>query len=100
MHLTISHLRQLANLPPPSSGYSKVAAASTANSTAPDWVWSENRKLLPTVFQEIQALCGREFNLDAAANDNGDNALCANFCSPSNSFMSKEHTGSMRLSHS
>ena len=76
-----------------SSGYSKLAAASTAKSTAPDWVWSENRKLLPTVFHEIQALCGREFTLDAAANDNGDNALCANFCSPSNSFMSTEHTG-------
>ena len=76
-----------------SSGYSKLAAASTAKSAAPDWVWSENRKLLPTVFHEIQALCGREFTLDAAANDNGDNALCTNFCSPSNSFMSREHTG-------
>ncbi|KAL3133595.1 hypothetical protein ABBQ32_008122 [Trebouxia sp. C0010 RCD-2024] len=40
-----------------SSGYSKLAAASAAKPNAPDWVWSENRKLLPTVFQEIQALC-------------------------------------------
>ena len=56
-------------------------------------MWSENRKLLPTVFQEIQALCGLDFTLDAAASDNGDNALCTNFCSPSNSFMSKAHVG-------
>ena len=75
------------------SGYSKLVAASAAKPTAPDWVWSENRKLLPTVFEEIQALCGREFTLNAAANDNGDNSVCAKFCSPSNSFMSKEHTG-------
>ena len=76
-----------------SSGCSKLAAATAVKPSAPDWVWSENRKLLPTVFQDIQALCGREFTLDAAANDNGDNALCTNFCSPSNSFMSKDHTG-------
>ena len=64
-----------------------------ARPCAPDWVWSENKKLLPTVFREIQALCGREFTLDALANDNGDNALCTNFCSPANSLMSREHTG-------
>ncbi len=45
------------------------------------------------MFQEIQALCGREFTLDAAASDSGDNAHCTDFCSPSNSFMSKTHTG-------
>ena len=48
---------------------------------------------MPTAFQEIQVLRGRVFILDAAANDNGDNALCAKLCSPSNSFMLKEHTG-------
>ena len=58
-----------------------------------NWLWSENRKLLPTVFQEIQALCGRDFTLDAAASDSGDNAHCTDFCSPSNSFMSETHTG-------
>ena len=75
------------------TGYSKLAAAQPEKPATPDWLWSENRKLLPTVFQEIQALCGRNFTLDAAANDSGDNAVCTNFCSPSNSFMSKEHTG-------
>ena len=76
-----------------SSGYSKLAAATPVKPSAPNWVWSEGRKLLPTVFQEIQTLCGREFTLDAVANDNGDNALCTNFCSPSNSCISREHTG-------
>ena len=87
-----------ASLDPPvaarqSSGYSKLAVAPAIEPTAPDWVWSEGRKLLPTVFQEIQALCGHEFTLDAAANDTGDNALCTNFCSPSDSSMSRVHTG-------
>ena len=80
-----------------STGYSKLAAASASTSTAPDWLWSEDRKLLPTVFQEIQALCGHEFTLDAAATDSGDNAHCTNSCSPSNSFMSKTHTGHIRI---
>ena len=41
--------------------------------------------------REIQALSGRQFTLDAAANDSGDNALCTEFHSPSNSFLSKTH---------
>ena len=69
-----------------SSGYSKLAAAPAAKLDVLDWLWSESTKLLPT------GLSGREFTHDAAANDNGDNALCTNFCSPSDSFMSKEHT--------
>ena len=75
------------------SRHSHLAATHASESNAPDWLWSENRKLLPTVFQEIQALCGREFTLDAAASDGGVNAHCTNFCSPSDSFMSKMHTG-------
>ena len=49
--------------------------------------------ILPTVFAEVQALSGHSFTLDAAASDSGDNAHCTNFCSPSNSFMSSQHTG-------
>ena len=90
---SVAPLRQSSVAACQSSGYSKLADASAAKPATPDWVWSENRKLLPTVFQEIQALCGREFTLDAVANDSGDNSLCTNFCSPSNSFMSREHTG-------
>ena len=71
----------------------KLAAAYAHDSTPPDWLWSENRKLLPTVFQEIQALCGRDFILDTAASDSGDGAHCTDLCSLSNSFMSKTHTG-------
>ena len=66
---------------------------SAAKPATPDWLWSEERKLLPTVFQEVQALCGREFTLDAAATDSGSNAHCTNFCSPSKSFMPKTRTG-------
>lgn len=74
------------------SGYSKFAC-SQGKPSAPDWLWTEHRRLLPTVFAEIQALSGRMFTLDAAASDSGDNAHCTNFCSPSNSFLSSEHVG-------
>ncbi|DBA82419.1 TPA: hypothetical protein ACH3X2_000661 [Trebouxia sp. C0005] len=48
-----------------------LRALLVAKPATPDWLWSEERKLLPTVFQEVQALCGREFTLDAAATDSG-----------------------------
>lgn len=55
-----------------STGYSKLAAAPATNPAAPDWLWCEDRRLLPTAREEIQALCGRKFTLDAAASDTGD----------------------------
>lgn len=76
-----------------SSDYSKLVDNAAGKSAAPDWLWSKIRKLLLTDLQEIQALSGREFTLDAAALDSGENALCSNFCSPSTSFMSATHTG-------
>ena len=76
------------------SGYSKFACASSTPS-APDWLWAEHRRLLPIAFAEIQALLGRAFTLYVAVPDSSDNAHCANFCSPSNSFMSREHVGHM-----
>ena len=72
-----------------STGYSKLACAASCTPSAPDWLWSEHMHVLPTVFAEIQALSGRTFTLDAAASDSGDNTHCADFCSPSNSFMAQ-----------
>lgn len=46
---------------------------------------------MPTVFAEIQALSGSTFTLDAAASDSGGNAYGTNFCSPSDSVMSRKH---------
>lgn len=51
-----------------------------------------------TVFTEIEALSGRAFTLDAAANDGGDNALCTDYCSPSKSFFDTVHTGHIWIS--
>ena len=91
-----------------STGYSKLAAptAQTANpvqhtaapalhnkTTAPDWLWSEDRQLKQPGFAEIQALSGRKFTLDAAALSDGSNAMCTDFCSPSDSFLDRTHTG-------
>ena len=61
--------------------------------TCPDWLWTEDRQIKPTVFAEIQALSGRTFTLDAAANEDGSNAHCTEYCSPANSFLDKTHTG-------
>lgn len=56
------------------------------NPTAPDWLETEDRRLLHSEFAEIEALSGRAFSADAAANDGGDDALCNDYCSPSKSF--------------
>ena len=44
-------------------------------------------------FEQIQRQVGRTFTLDACTNDTGDNALCAHYCSPSNSFLSRDLAG-------
>ena len=59
----------------------------------PDWLWTEDRQIRRTAFAEIEALAGRAFTLDAAANDAGDNAMCDQFCSPANSFLDAQHAG-------
>ncbi len=59
----------------------------------PDWLWTEDRQIRKTAFADIEALSGRAFTLDAAANDIGDNAVCAAYCTLSNSFLDAEHTG-------
>ena len=58
-------------------------------------VQTEDRQLKHTVFTEIQALSGCKFTLDAASNDDGSNALCTEFCSPSNSFLDGVRIGHM-----
>ena len=51
------------------AGSSGLAAMQPAKAAAtPDWLWSGTRKLLPTLLQDLQALCVVTL-LDAAAND-------------------------------
>ena len=45
----------------------KKLAHSQHTPSAPDWLWSEHRRILPTVFAEIEALLGRTFTLDACS---------------------------------
>lgn len=71
----------------------RTSTRSAVKPLAPDWLWTEDRQIRQTAFAEIEALAGRVFTLDAAANDAGDNAMCAQFCSPANSFLDAEHTG-------
>ena len=49
--------------------------------------------LLRRLWLEVQEATGRAFTLDACADDEGNNAHCENFCSPSKSFLVTELTG-------
>jgi hypothetical protein len=53
--------------------------------------WSCDRAVLPEVFQHfVSWLCGKHglsFTFDAAAKDDGSNAMCARWSSPAHSFL-------------
>ena len=52
---------------------------------------TSDRMVLPPLFKEIEEAT-KPFTLDACANDNGDNSLCKEFCSPSKSFLLSDCT--------
>ena len=74
-----------------STGFSELAAADSAQCSAD--LNLQDRRLLPQCFADIQTLSGKSFTLDAASNSSGDNAHCSTFYCPTNSFLSKLHTG-------
>ena len=53
----------------------------------------DDRCLRREWFERIQRQVGRTFTLDACANDSGDNALCARYCSPQQSFLERSLAG-------
>ena len=59
------------------------------------WLANEDRMFDPVQFLLIVQMLGRQFTLDGACNDTGDNAFCSKFCSPAVSFLdtdvSREH---------
>ena len=75
-----------------STGFSELPAADSAQCSI-DLLNLQDRHLLPQCFADIHSLSGKSFTLDAAANSIGDNAHCSAFCGPTNSFLSKLHTG-------
>ena len=54
---------------------------------------NSDRMVLPTEFNRIQRLIGRQFTWDAACNDSGDNALCRSFSCPARSFLDTDVSG-------
>jgi hypothetical protein len=58
-------------------------------------VYNSDRALLPVHFKMLEQKTSKNFTMDACANVNGDNALCAKFCSATDSFLqadiSNEH---------
>ena len=53
----------------------------------------EDRRLLPSEFSCFVSVLGHAFDIDACANDSGDNALVTTYCSPSNSFLRHDCSG-------
>ena len=53
----------------------------------------DDRCIRRSWFEHIQNRVGRTFTLDACANASGDNALCSRYCSPENSFLTRDLNG-------
>ena len=53
----------------------------------------DDRMIRPYIFKQIQKLCNHTFTLDACANNFGDNVLCLRYCSPEDSFLSRDLQG-------
>ena len=54
---------------------------------SPSFKEGDNRSVSLSDFKSIESQSGGTFTIDACASDNGDNALCNKFYSPSNSFL-------------
>jgi Retroviral aspartyl protease len=54
---------------------------------------NQDRMLLRRLWLDIQEATGRQFSLDACADDRGDNAHCSEYCSPAKSFLVTELEG-------
>lgn len=81
---TINHLLGLTSNPEPVWIHtSKMAARHWRDKSLKD----QGRMILLPVYNWIQSKLGHTFTLDAAANDDGSNALCSRYCSPHRSFM-------------
>jgi len=50
----------------------------------------EDRRIIPSEFQELQTLLDIQFTLDACANADGSNALCPRYCSAEDSFLATD----------
>ena len=66
-----------------------------------DVPWDDRSDLMvdPKLFLEVQAKLARPFTLDAFARDDGSNALCDHYCSPSRSFFDADLAGQMVWVH-
>ena len=50
----------------------------------------DDRRIIPSEFQKLQDLLGINFTLDACATADGSNALCSNYCSADDSFLTRD----------
>ena len=67
--------------------------ATSSVGVPPTSIDRDDRMIHPRTFKQIQKLCNHTFTLDACANNSGDNALCSRYCSPEDSFLSKDLQG-------
>ncbi len=52
-----------------------------------------DRSIKRATFEQIEQLVGKPFSIDCCSNDSGDNAMCTEFCCPSNSFLANDAGG-------
>lgn len=71
----------------------QCATYSVRGTTGSSLLPRDDRMMLPSVFQQLQSQLGVQFTLDAAANSDGSNAQCPQFCSPTQSFLKHDCGG-------
>jgi hypothetical protein len=72
---------------------STPVAPSAAAQLAPHEVDRSDRRFSPAEFASIVTMLGKSFDLDAASNSDGSNALVPTFCSATDSFLSHDCAG-------
>ena len=75
-------------VPTPKTGV--PALTTSSDGAAPATKDNDDRMLHPHIFKQIPKLCNHTFTLDACSNTNGDNTLYSRYCSPENSFLSRD----------
>jgi hypothetical protein len=73
----------------------------TGSTPSPASRWDDKVDLMldPQLFVEIQGKLARPFSLDGFARDDGSNALCLHYCSPSRSFYDQDLANHMIWVH-
>ena len=77
-------------IPTPKIG---VPAHTPTDRNCTDFANNDDRMIHPKIFKQLQKLSNHTFTLDACTNSKGDNALCTQYCSVEDSFLTRDLKG-------